>query len=393
MQSRFTTGGDLDRKPSDRRRRHGFRPTRALALACLLCLTNACTDTDGSTAPGGAGSERAILVETTTVASKNLENRVAAVGSLAATTRVDLRPQVDGILKKVHFQEGQRVEADQLLFSLDDSKAQARREFAVAQLDNAKAKRQISKQRYDRYHKLVSEDLVSREEYQDLEAEYRAAEAAVRESEAQLRLAEREFEDFTIHAPFAGSIGMHLVHEGNYVERGQILTTIVNDDPIEVQMSAPDRYSRNLKLKMPVLLRDIVSGLELPGEITYIDPTITERTRMRTLKALVPNTDGTLRPGQFVEIDLLLDDKPATITVPEEAVLSAAGDTWIYVVADSKAERRRVELGLRYPGEVEVIRGIEVGEQIVVIGQHRLHDGATVEISSANETAARTAQN
>jgi membrane fusion protein (multidrug efflux system) len=363
--------------------------TVSLALLGLL-LFSACSDSGGATAGHGP---RTLKVETAVVTSRNLENRVSAVGSLAATAKVAIRPQVDGIVQEFNFTEGERVDQGQLLAKLDDSKAQAKLEFATAQLDSAKAKRQVSKQRYERYGKLISEDLVSKEKYQDLQAEYRAAEAAVRESEAQERLAQRELEDFSIRAPFTGTIGMRLIHVGNYVERGDVLTTIMNDDPIEVQMTAPDRYSRNLKAGMEVLVRDFVTGDDFPGELSYIAPDITERTRMRVLKALAPNPEGKLRPGQFVEIDLVLADKPNTITVPEEAVVSMAGDTWVYIVNSDVAERRRVKLGLRFPGEVEVIEGVEVGEEIVVIGQHRLTDGASTQASDADEIGARTAGN
>lgn len=354
-------------------------------LLCTFVAGPGC----GSSDSDGRGGPRLAKVETTEVVSRDLERRLSAVGSLTAGAQVDIRPQVDAILASIDITEGQRVEAGDLIATLDAAKADARLALATAQRDNARAKRAVARQNFERARKLVNEKLVSTERYQTLEAEFRAAEAATREGDAQLGLAARQLEDYRIVAPFAGTIGQRLVDVGSYVERGQALTTLIQDDPLEVRFAAPERYTRTLEVGMPIVVTDTTGQVEVMGKMSFVDSRVEERTRMRTLKGLIKNADGRFRPGQFVNVALILSETPSVTIIPEEAVVSFGGDTWVFVVTEGAAHRKRVVLGDRTPGEVQVLDGLEVGETIVAIGQHRLTDGAKVEVTQTTERAER----
>jgi membrane fusion protein (multidrug efflux system) len=357
-------------------------------LVAILCtgLMAACGSSDSS---GGASGERRAKVETYRVEMRDLESKIDAVGSLTAGAQVDIRPQVDGILAAMAVTEGQRIEAGAPIAHLDASKAEARLALATAQRDNARAKLVVARQNFERARQLASEDLVSTERYQMLEAEFRAAEAGLREGEAQVGLAARQLEDFHITAPFPGTIGQRLIDVGSYVERGDALTTLIQDDPLEVRLAVPERYTRTLILGTDLLVADTTGEVTATGKLTFIDPRVTERNRMRLLKGLGANADGRLRPGQFVDVTLLLDETPSVTVIPEEAVVSYAGDTWVFVVEAGHANRRRIVVGGRSPGEAQILDGLEEGETIVVVGQHRLVDGGAVEVTEGSERAER----
>lgn len=361
---------------------HRFVLTTAL---CALAWAPGCSDGSDTQARG----PRSAKVETITVSARDLERKLQAVGSLTAGAQVSIRPQVDALLASIDITEGQRVAAGDLIATLDAAKAEARLALATAQRDNARAKRVIALQNFERAKKLSHENLVSTERYQSLEAEFRAAEAALREGEAQLGLAARQLQDYRIVAPFAGLIGQRLVDVGSYVERGQPLTTLLQDDPLEVRFAAPERYTRSLELNTAVVVTDTTGEVTTNGHLSFIDSRVEEQTRMRLLKALIPNKDGAFRPGQFVEVDVLLDDVPQIAVIPEEAVVSFGGDTWVFEVNDGKAERVLVKLGGRSPGEAQVLEGLEPGDVIVVVGQHRLTNGAAVEVVEYSERAER----
>jgi membrane fusion protein (multidrug efflux system) len=346
-------------------------------LGAAALATAACAGDPRETASG----PRAFLVETAEVTTRDVTLSSQAVGTVYASALADVRPQVDGVLFRVDFTEGQQVHEGEILATLDDRKAKARLELVEAQLDSARARLEVADSKRRRGNELVRDELLSTEQFEGLEAEALEAAADVREFEAAVRLAARELEDYYLRAPFDGTVGMHLVDVGNYLEKGTVLTTVLQADPVEVQFAVPSREMPELALGDPVII-DSSAGRELArGTLRFIDPRIDPATRMLTLKALVPNPDGVLKPGLFVSVRLVEEVRAATVVVPEEAIVPYSGKSWVFVVEGTTAHRREVVPGARLPGEVAIDSGLEPGQIIVRSGQHRLSDGAEVEVA------------
>ncbi len=358
--------------------------TRDKTGAMLFAVAAACSLAACSSEPPEAGTvpDRIFRVETARVTAQDVAVTLSAVGNVEASERAEVRPQVDGVIAEIGFEDGGRVEAGDLLVKLDDRKAAAQLALAGASVDSAAAKLAMAEQRMRRHESLIAEELVSRQRFEEVEAEFLAMRAALAEAEAALTLADRQFDDFYLRAPFAGVVGAKLADPGNYVRAGELLVTLMKTDPVEISFGLPDRHATRLRtgIKLEV---STAGAASVQGRVSFIDPKVDTATRMLRLKARIPNAAGTLKPGQFAEVTVLFDARSSQVVIPEEAVVSFEGKSWVFVIRGNTAERRLVELGTRMPGRVEVLAGLRAGEEVIVGGQHRLHDGDRVQNVSA----------
>jgi membrane fusion protein (multidrug efflux system) len=349
-----------------------------VAPASVVVLTLALTACGGEPPAASQIAERTFVVETIATTAQDIRVTVDAVGTIAASERADLRPQVDGVLAAILFEEGADVAQGDLLLRLDDRKATARLRVAEAALASAEARLRLLEQRLKRQKRLFADRLISEQEYEAVDAEYSEVAASAREQEAAVTLAQRELDEYGIAAPFAGRIGERLVDVGNYVSEGTLLAVLMRTDPAHVLMKVPDRFADRIAIGTKVDIATGSSNTSVGGTVDFIDPRVDPSTRMLSLRASVANPDERLLHGQFVQISVLVEERAAQVVIPEEAVLSAAGNTWVFVVNEGLAERRNVTLGERRPPTVEILDGVTVGEVVVVGGQHRLRDGARV---------------
>jgi len=357
-----------------------------LAAGLALTIAAGCGDSNDS----ATEAERTLLVDMAAAGTRDFDLTLDAVGTAYASGQVDIRPQISATLLTAPFVEGTDVEAGAVLAEFDGSKARASLALVEAQLDSARAKVAVATERLGRARHLMAEDLVSREEYATLESEQKAAAATVREHEAEVRLAQRNLEDYTLKAPISGRMGIRYVDEGNFVEAGTIIATLVATDPVEVLFTVPSAAIRGIEVGQEAEIRDTDSASTLlgRGRIRVIDARVDTDTRMVRVKALVPNPDAKLKAGQFVAVSLIRERRSGAVIVPEDAVIPYAGKTYLYVVVNGRASRRDIVLGTRLPGVVEVTSGLKVGEMIVTRGQHRLAEGALVEQQKAPAEAA-----
>jgi len=372
------------------RRAFDTRTLAALLAAGLVVLATATGCGNSNDSASEAGAERALLVDMAAVGTRDFDLTLDAVGTAYASGQVDIRPQISATLLKAPFVEGTDVEAGAILAEFDGSKARASLALVEAQLDSARAKVAVATERLGRARHLMAEDLVSREEYATLESEQKAAAATVREHEAEVRLAQRNLEDYTLKAPISGRMGIRYVDEGNFVEAGTIIATLVATDPVEVLFTVPSAAIRGVEVGQDAEIRDTDAARTLigRGRIRVIDARVDTDTRMVRVKALVPNPDARLKAGQFVAVSLIRERRSGAVIVPEDAVIPYAGKTYLYVVVNGRASRRDIVLGTRLPGVVEVTSGLKAGEMIVTRGQHRLAEGALVEQQKAPAEAA-----
>ncbi len=359
----------------------------AFALACV-------TSCGGEPPSAGTIPERTFLVEVAETRSEDIRVSIDAVGTVEASEEAMIQPQVDAVIAEILFNEGEDVKKGTLLVRLNDRKSAAKRALAAAALDSARAKLQLGEQRLARHKALVTERLISDEEFETIEAEYQEAEARVRESSAALDLADRELDEYQLRAPFDGTVGERLVDVGNYVTSGTTLTILMRTDPVEISFRAPGRYAGQIRVGTEVSIGPNAgngsgtskTSVSVEGAIDFIDPRVDPSTRMLRLRASVTNPDRLLLHGQFVQVSIIVAERAGQVVIPEEAILSAAGDNWVFVVKDGIAERRSVTLGERVPPTVEVLNGIAAGSTVVVGGQHRLHDGVSVKTVGSEQS-------
>jgi membrane fusion protein (multidrug efflux system) len=339
-----------------------------LMLAALAACNRAESAGEGpGGGPGGpGGGPPAMPVEAAAARSDTVIDAIQATGQIEALQSIELRPEVEGRLTRILVPEGTAVSKGTPLFKIDDAELKAQ----VAQLT---AERDLARQSLSRTRELLSQKASS-------QAELERAEATMRSNEAQLERLKVRLDRTLVRAPFTGVLGQRLVSLGDYVTTDTRLAALQTVSPQRVSFQVPERYADQLKTGQQVSFQvAALPGRQFTGKVDFVDPVVQLPGRTITVKARVPNPRRELQAGMFVEARLATDIRPKAVVIPEDAILPLQGTNFVWVVADGKATRREVELGVRTPGFVEVKNGVEHAEQVVVGGQERLAEGAPVQ--------------
>ena len=312
------------------------------------------------------------------------QGRLPAIGTLKAFQGVDLAAEVDGIVREVMFESGQKVTLGQPLIQLDS-------EVERASLATAEAERSLAQIEYERGRSLVSRSNISKSEFDRLASTLQKATASVAQLKAQL-------DKKRINAPFAGTIGIRQVDTGDYLSPGATIATLQDLSRLHVDFFLPEQRAPQLQVDQPVRLSVAAYPDEqFEGRIAAINPKVENETRNLQVRATLSNPDEKLLPGMFANLEVLLPGERAQIVVPETAITYTLYGNSVYVVkekqdddgktlkdADGNAqlsvERRFVETGERRAGQVVIGKGLKVGEQVVTSGQLKLDNGAHVVI-------------
>jgi membrane fusion protein (multidrug efflux system) len=337
--------------------------TRRLLIAPLACLVAlGCGDAD---ADGAAAVQPATTVEVAAVFRDTVVDVIVATGGIEALQQIALRPEVDGRVTALLFREGQRVDSGTPLVRIDGAELRA-------QVDRAEADRDLARQALERTSQLVADRAAA-------PADLERAAAQARAAQASLDLLALRLDRTTVRAPFAGVIGQRTISIGDYVTPQSQLLMLQTVSPVRVVFSVPERYAADLRPGQEVTFRvAALAGRDFAARVDFVDPAVTLPGRTITVKALAGNGDGALHPGMFIEVRLATEVRADATVIPEEAVAPAAGAVFAWVVIDGKATRRDLELGVRTPGFVEVRRGLDAGELVVVGGVDRMFEGAPV---------------
>lgn len=304
-------------------------------------------------------------VEVTAAFTDTVLDAIRATGEMEAVQSIDVQPETTGRLVSILAREGTEVARGTPLFKVDDAELKAE----VARLE---AERDLAQQALARSRELMQQNASS-------EADLEQAEANARSAAARLELQQVRLERTVVRAPFAGVVGQRYVSVGDYVTNSDRLTTLQTVDPQRAVFRVPERYAERLEMGQEITFRvAAVPDQELAGVVDFIDPIVELPARTITVKARVPNRDRVLKPGMFIEVRLTTEVRPDAVVVPEDAILPLQGADYVWVIAEDQATRREVELGVRTPGFVEIISGVDVGEQVVVGGLERLTEGAPV---------------
>jgi membrane fusion protein (multidrug efflux system) len=332
----------------------------------------ACRSSD----PIASAPQQAIPVETAVVTAADVDVTVAAVGTLEADQRVDVQPKRPGHIRELRIVEGGPVSEGEVLAMLADDDLRARSDQARASVADAEVRERNSRQQFDRTQSLLKKGVASAQQYDDAKADLDRAIAALGVARANLAFAQAQLAETVIRAPFAGLVGQRRVDVGAFVKEGETLVTLVDVDPMKLVFSVPERYLGEVALEQRVQARVASYGeREFPGTVSFIDPQVDPVNRTVTVKALVPNPEFALRPGQFATVTLHLDVHPGVPVIPEEAVVPDGERLVVFVVADGVASAREIHTGVRLPGRVEVVDGVRPGEVVVRTGHEKLKTG------------------
>jgi membrane fusion protein, multidrug efflux system len=339
----------------------------ALALGVILTRgrVGGAENAKGGAAGGGAASMPPMPVDVDTARRRSMVDAVRATGRIEAVQAVELRPDEEGRVVALLFEEGRLVASGTPLVRIDDA-------MLRAQAERAKADRDLARQQLERVRRLRDQNASSA-------ADLERAEAASRSAEAALAMLELQIQRTTVRAPFAGVVGQRFVSTGDYVTTATRLLTLQTVDPQRAVIEVPERHAVRLRPGQTVEFTVAAEpGRTFRAIVDFIDPIVQTTNRTIIVKGRAPNGDRILRPGRFIEARLATATRAGAIVVPEDAVQPLRTANVIWVVADGKANRRVVELGVRSQGVVEIVSGVQAGEQVVVGGLERMAEGMAV---------------
>ncbi len=341
---------------------------RVLWGAALLAAAGCGQPATGGQSSGG-GRRAALSVVPVEVAEARTDTVVDAIlatGQVEAVQSIELRPEVDGRLVEILVREGSLVGRGEPLFKVDDAELRA-------QVTRAEADRDLARQALDRTGQLLAEKAAAA-------ADLERAQAQMRSTQANLDLLQVRLDRTVVRAPFGGVAGARLVSLGDYVTSNTRLIALQTVNPQRAVFQVPERYADRLRIGQRVQFQvAALPGRDFTGTVDFVDPQVQLPGRTITVKAAVPNPSRTLQAGMFIEVRLATEVRAGAVVVPEDAVTQIQGGAFIWVAVDDKATRRRVELGVRTPGYVEIRDGISPGDLVVVGGLDRLTEGIAVQ--------------
>lgn len=292
-------------------------------------------------------------------------DEASAVGTLRADESVVIRPEIAGRIAEIRFDEGQRVARGALLATLDAGEARA-------QLASATAQARLDAQRLERAEDLHKKNFISPQGLDEARSNAARSAAAVREIQARLAKSE-------LRAPFAGVVGLRSVSVGAFVAAGTDIARLEKMDQLKMDFRVPESYISRVRAGQKVKAAvDAYADEDFAGAIYAIEPGIDEGTRTILVRARVANPELKLRPGMFARVNLQLGTREKAVWVPEQAIVPKGRDSFVFRVANGKADMVKVQVGIRRPGEVEVTSGIAGGDLVVTDGTLRLFPGAAV---------------
>ncbi|AGA90745.1 RND family efflux transporter, MFP subunit [Thioflavicoccus mobilis 8321] len=362
----------------------------AIGLILPLVMLSGC---DGGAPPPAAPPPPSVVA----VAAKAqpIKKESQFVGRVRAIDRVELRARVEGFLKERSFTEGQQVAVGDVLFLIEPDQYAAVVAQRAADLEKARADSQNADAQLARALELLKKNNIARAKVDELEAAASVAKASIAQAEAALTAAELDLGYTRITAPVAGRIGLSQYTVGNLVGPSSgVLATIVSRDPINVEFPVTQRELLEARRAITakggdvrrILVRARLADDSLyghPGHLDFVDVTTDQSTDSVTLRAQLPNPDGILVDGQYVGVVVEAAEAQEAILVPQSALQLDQEGTFVLVVADGKAQTRRVETGASRGNDIIVSSGLKEGDLVITEGIQKVRPGQAVSVAPA----------
>jgi RND family efflux transporter MFP subunit len=386
-------------------------------MVCLAWIAAGCSKTETAQARGRDTAVKPVQVEE--VRQETVRRAVEVVGTLAAVDQVTVSSETEGKVSRILADLGDRVTAGQALIQLDNEKqqynfdqqkaalARALAQYGAADpqhlpdiektpdVQKASADLQQAKQSYERANELFKRTLVPRQTLDDAEtalqskkASYDASlqtaknlRASIQASEATMKLADRQFRDTQIRAPFDGYVEKRLVNLGELVKAQMPVIAVVRVDPLKVVAEIPEKMAPWIKDGQPVELHvDAYPQRTFEGKVSRISPAVNTATRAFPFEALVPNRDAVLKPGTFARVHIESGREDQVLTLPYSALQYRYGVNRVFVVDNDKLGVRELKVGDRLGERIEILAGVKAGDRVAVTDVEKLVDGAKVSV-------------
>lgn len=361
-----------------------------VAAAALVVLAGACKKSDEQAGAGGRGRVQ-FPVDVEQVPVRSLVYSVSAVGSVEAFEKVQVTARVFGAVDRVLFAEGEYAEAGQTLVEIETERYSLAVESAQAAYEKAQASKADAEAGLKRRETVITQNpgLIPGEEVETWRTKVLTAASEVAQTRSALNQAKLNLRDAFVKAPITGVIQTRTVQTGQYVQTGTVLATLIRRDPLLLKFRVPERDAARIKPGQEARFRVREDSREFVAKVVHVAESADGTSRLVDITANIDDpSDHTLRPGSFAEITVPVASAGEAPVVPISAVRPSERGFLAYVVEGDKAVERVVSLGMRSAdGRVEILSGLEGGEQLVVRGAEALSNGVTVRIASSAAAA------
>jgi membrane fusion protein (multidrug efflux system) len=320
-------------------------------------------------APKEAGNRqsKALNVRAVVLSQQGLTDGIFVSGSLVPDEEVNLSFESSGKITDIFFKEGTHVEKGELLAKINDAPLQA-------DLRKKQAQVKLMQDRLFRAKALLEKEAVSKEAFQEAEANLAALEAEIEGVEAQIEQTE-------LRAPFSGIIGLRQVSVGAYATTTTEVATLTKTAPLKVEFNVPERYAGMLPEGTELTFTAEGDLTTRNAKVYASDSRVDPETRTFAIRAIYPNADGKLIPGRYVNVNLVTQRFENTLAVPSEAIVSEMGIDKVFVCKNGKAQPVEIAKGLRTDAMVQVLRGLVPGDTVITSGTMQLRSGQNVVVS------------
>jgi len=328
-------------------------------------------------------------VTTIVAAEEQWPSTLNAIGTVAAVQGVTVSADLPGVVDRIAFDSGQSVQKGDVLVQLDTRQEQA-------QLTGAESQLELARLNHERMKGLVQQDAVSR-------AEYDTAAATLQQAEARLSEIRATIERKTIRAPFSGVLGIRQVNLGQYLTGGAAVVPLQSLDPIYVNFAVPQQDVPQMRIGRTIhITANEPGGGGFTGRISAIDSVIDQATRNEQVQATLSNPGGKLRPGMFVQTQVMLGAPQHVIALPASAINYAPYGDSVFIVDNMKSDQGHpyrgvrqqvVKLGAARGDQIAVLSGIKPGEEVVTSGAFKLRNGAPIQVNNSVQPANNAAPN
>jgi RND family efflux transporter MFP subunit len=387
-----------------------------IPIACLLLA--GCSREQNTAEASSTKAPDPVAVQTVAAETRFIDKTISVTGALHPDESVSVSSEVPGRLTAIHVDFGQSVRKGQVVAELDHQElnlAVERSKAALAQAlarlgltpeqqdarpDSTPAIRQATAQmedarsKYENASRLVKTGDISQERFTEIEKAYQARQAAleaardetrtllasVQALRAEVKLAQKRLNDATICAPFDGSVSEKLVSTGQYLKENTPILTLVKSNPLRLRVEVPETAAGAIRVGSTLTFTtDAAPGTQFNAVVRQLNPALDAKSRTLMAEARMISSDSRLRPGMFVQVELVLSKGNEALFVPKQAIYSVAGLTKMFVVRGGKAMERKIAPGQELDGWVEVPRDqVNPGDQVAVTSLTQLVEGMPV---------------
>lgn len=368
-------------------------PVKAASITLLGVLALSAVACSGSAheTPATPATEttRAVPVRGASVEQRDLRETLTVTGTLRPKAEVKVIAEVAARLVRLAKDEGSVVKQGDLLAVLDDTDYNLTLQRAKASMAVADANRAHAAAERDRANSLLKTGGITDKDHLSAQVNLQVAEASLAQARTEVAIAEQNVTRTRIVAPFSGRLIDRLSDAGSYLASGTPIFTLVDDSVLEFRGAVPSSDYAKVKVNAPVTLTmDALPNVEVAGQVTRIVPMVQERNRSFELIARVPGQQQ-LVAGLFARAAIYVREVKGALLVPPSAVVRDGANpdrADVFVVANNKAERREISLGVEQPDAIQVIKGLTGGETVVIDPPVSLTSGATVQVQQGTQT-------